>query len=241
MSPRIALAILAEQNAGFALGKAGVKVEQMVKEYGMCVLEDAKEGIKIQLMSIIGEIEGHESAGGQTKTTKYEHMLPLLATMEANEEVQGILFVINTVGGDVSCGLALAEMIAGLSKPTVALVVGDSHSIGVPLSVAADHTIITPTATVIIHPVRMSGMVLGAPQTYEYFKLIQDRITGFIAKHSAVSEQTLQQWMITPGVLSRDLGTILVGEEAVQKGLFQEVGGITQALDKLKQMIRERM
>ncbi|MCI5640474.1 MAG: ATP-dependent Clp protease proteolytic subunit [Lachnospiraceae bacterium] len=218
-----------------------MKVEQMVKEYGMCVLEDAKEGIKIQLMSIIGEIEGHESAGGQTKTTKYEHMLPLLATMEANEEVQGILFVINTVGGDVSCGLALAEMIAGLSKPTVALVVGDSHSIGVPLSVAADHTIITPTATVIIHPVRMSGMVLGAPQTYEYFKLIQDRITGFIAKHSAVSEQTLQQWMITPGVLSRDLGTILVGKEAVQKGLFQEVGGITQALDKLKQMIRERM
>lgn len=216
-------------------------MEQMVKEYGMCVLEDAKEGIKIQLMSIIGEIEGHESAGGQTKTTKYEHMLPLLAAMEANEEVQGILFVINTVGGDVSCGLALAEMIAGLSKPTVALVVGDSHSIGVPLSVAADHTMITSTATVIIHPVRMSGMVLGAPQTYEYFKLIQDRITGFIAKHSAVSKQTLQQWMITPGVLSRDLGTILVGEEAVQKGLFQEVGGITQAIDRLKQMIRERM
>lgn len=180
-------------------------MDEVLKEYGMRLLVNEETGVRMQLVSIIGEIEGHESASSQTKTTKYEHMLPILASLEQSDKLDGILFLINTVGGDVSCGLALAEMIAGLSKPTVALVVGDSHSIGVPLSVAADYTVIAPSATVIIHPVRMSGMVLGAPQTYEYFRLIQERITGFIAAHSNVSEDTIEQWMITPGILSRDL------------------------------------
>ena len=162
-----------------------------------------------------------------------KHLLPILTKIEETAEIDGVLFLINTVGGDVSCGLALAEFIASLSKPTVALVIGDSHSIGVPLSVAADYTVIAPSATVIIHPVRMNGPVLGAPQTYEYFHLIQERITQFIAKHSSVSKEQLQEWSVAPGILSRDLGTIFVGEEAVKAGLYQQVGGIREALEVL--------
>ena len=209
--------------------------KQLLVDMGSTVVRNSRG--TIHCLTIIGQIEGHCAAPQGTKTTKYEHMLPILASLEQSDYVHGILFLINTVGGDVSCGLALAEMIAGLSKPTVALVVGDSHSIGVPLSVAADYTVIAPSATVIIHPVRMSGMVLGAPQTYEYFRLIQERITGFIAAHSNVSEDTIEQWMITPGILSRDLGTILVGRQAVEAGLYQCVGGIHEALQELQQRI----
>ncbi len=212
-------------------------MEDDVKEYGSMVLEEKAGGHKIQMLSIIGEIEGHENASNTTKTTKYEHLLPKLVALEESSEIDGVLFVINTIGGDVSCGLALAEMIASLSKPTVALVVGDSHSIGVPLSVAADYTLIAPSATVIIHPVRMSGQVLGAPQTYEYFRLIQDRITGFIADHSSVNQEKLEEMMVKPGILSRDLGTILVGEQAVECGLYQEVGGIKEAIQRLHERI----
>ncbi len=212
-------------------------MDEDIKEFGCRLLKDEKTGKAIELVSIIGEIEGHEAAQGNTKTTKYEHMLPLLAYLEHDESVNGILFLINTIGGDVSCGLALAEIIASMSKPTVALVVGDSHSIGVPLSVAADYTFIAPSATVIIHPVRMNGLVLGAPQTYEYFKIIQERITTFISEHSDTKKEQIESMMITPGVLSRDLGTILVGKEAVQKGLFQAVGGIAEAMEKLKTLI----
>lgn len=208
-------------------------IEEDVKEYGITVLDSEKEGHSIWMISIIGEIEGHEAAQERTKTTKYEHLLPILTKIEETKEIDGVLFLINTVGGDVSCGLALAEFIASLSKPTVALVIGDSHSIGVPLSVAADYTVIAPSATVIIHPVRMNGPVLGAPQTYEYFRLIQERITQFIAKHSKVSKEQLQEWMVAPGILSRDLGTIFVGEEAVKAGLYQQVGGIREALEIL--------
>lgn len=224
----------------FVLHIGGGSVEEDIKEFGTSILRDKKTGHNIQLISVIGEIEGHESANSQTKTTKYEHMLPFLTSLEANEEIDGILFLINTVGGDVSCGLALAELIASLSKPTAALVVGDSHSIGVPLSVAPDYTVITPSATVIIHPVRMSGMVLGAPQTYEYFKLIQERITGFISKHSGVAKEKLEEWMVAPGILSRDLGTILVGEQAVERGLYQETGGVREVLGQLHRMIDEK-
>lgn len=214
-------------------------MEDNVKEYGSMILEDLVNGHKIQMLSIIGEIEGHESASNTTKTTKYEHLLPKLVSLEESSDIQGVLFVINTIGGDVSCGLALAEMIASLSKPTVALVVGDSHSIGVPLSVAADYTIIAPSATVIIHPVRMSGQVLGAPQTYEYFRLIQDRITGFIANHSSVKQDDLEEMMVQPGILTRDLGTILVGKQAVECGLYQEVGGIKEAIQKLHEFMEK--
>ncbi len=209
-----------------------------IKEYGITVLKSEKEDHSIWMFSIIGEIEGHENAREQTKTTKYEHMLPMLTKVEESDEIDGVLFLINTVGGDVSCGLALAEFIASLSKPTVALVIGDSHSIGVPLSVAADYTVIAPSATVIIHPVRMNGPVLGAPQTYEYFRLIQERITNFIEKHSDVSKEQIQEWMVAPGILTRDLGTIFVGEEAVNAGLYQKTGGIREALQVLYEKIR---
>jgi ATP-dependent protease ClpP protease subunit len=212
-------------------------MDEDIKEYGITVLKSKREGHHIWMLSIIGEIEGHESAQERTKTTKYEHLLPILTKLEEAEDVDGVLFLIHTVGGDVSCGLALAEFIASLSKPTVALVIGDSHSIGVPLSVAADYTVIAPSATVIIHPVRMNGPVLGAPQTYEYFHLIQERITQFIANHSEVSKEQLQEWMVAPGILSRDLGTIFVGEEAVQAGLYQKVGGIREALEILYEKI----
>lgn len=215
-------------------------MEEDIKEYGNMILVDKKRNHKIQMLSIIGEIEGHESASNTTKTTKYEHLLPMLVSLEESQDIDGILFVVNTIGGDVSCGLALAEMIASLSKPTVALVVGDSHSIGVPLSVAADYTLIAPSATVIIHPVRMSGQVLGAPQTYEYFRLIQDRITGFIANHSSVKKEELEKMMVQPGILSRDLGTILVGDQAVQKGLFQQVGGVQDAMKQLHDLIEKK-
>ena len=212
-------------------------MEDDIKEFGCKRLENAGTGKTIQLISIIGEIEGHECAGNNTKTTKYEHMIPLLASLEHDPSVNGILFMVNTIGGDVSCGLALAELNASMSKPTVALGMGDSHSIGVPLSVAADYTFIAPSATVIIHPVRLNGMVLGAPQTYEYFKLIQERITTFISDHSNAAKEDLEKWMVAPGILTRDLGTILVGKEAVDRGLFQSTGGISDAISRLNEMM----
>ena len=213
------------------------KKDNSIEEYGQMTLENENGRRMIHLLSIIGEVEGHENAPGTSKTTKYDHVLPMLAALEEDKRVEGMLVLLNTSGGDVDAGLAIAEMIASLSIPTVSLVLGGSHSIGVPLSVAADYTVIAPSATVIIHPVRMSGMVLGAPQTYEYFRLIQERITGFIAAHSNVSEDTIEQWMITPGILSRDLGTILVGRQAVEAGLYQCVGGIHEALQELQQRI----
>nr|MBP3598912.1 ATP-dependent Clp protease proteolytic subunit [Eubacterium sp.] len=202
-----------------------------IKEYGKCQLEG------IQLLSIIGEIEGHECVSENTKSTKYEHLLPLLAALQEDEETKGILFLVNTVGGDVSCGLALAEMIAGLSKPTVSLIIGDSHSIGVPLATATDYSFIVPSATMIIHPVRMSGMVIGAPQTYGQFQQIQDRIIDFIARNCEAKKQRLEQLMMNTGMLSKDLGTVLVGQEAVREGLVNEVGNIADALRHLKKLL----
>jgi len=193
----------------------------------------------IHLLSIIGEIEGHECAPSTAKTTKYEHVLPQLAAIEDSSEIDGVLILINTVGGDISSGLALAEMISSLSKPTVSLVLGDSHSIGVPLAVSTDYSFIVPTGTMIIHPVRMSGMVIGAPQTYDYFRLMQERILGFIEGHSKTSKKSLEEMMMNTEMLTKDLGTILVGKEAVEQGLIDEVGGIYHALQKLYTMIDE--
>ena len=189
------------------------------------------------MISVIGEIEGHDCLSQNAKTTKYEHLLPLLAKAEQDDSVKGILFLMNTVGGDVSCGLALAEMIASLSIPTVSLVIGDSHSIAVPLAVSTDYSFIVPSATMIIHPVRMNGMVLGTPQTYSQFQQIQDRILNFIASHSEAEKEKLEQLMMNTSMLSKDLGTVLVGEEAVEQGLVQEVGGISKALEKLNNLI----
>lgn len=191
----------------------------------------------IQLLSIIGEIEGHECVSENTKSTKYEHLLPFLAQLQEEEEITGILFLVNTVGGDVSCGLALAEMIAGLSKPTVSLIIGDSHSIGVPLATATDYSFIVPSATMIIHPVRMSGMVIGAPQTYGQFQQIQDRIIDFIVRNSEAKKERLEDLMMNTGMLSKDLGTVLVGEEAVREGLVNEVGNVADALRYLRKMM----
>lgn len=210
-----------------------------IESTGQVVLDKNEADTRIHLLTIIGEIEGHECANGNTKTTKYEHLLPTLASLEDRSDIDGILILINTVGGDVSAGLALAEMIASLSKPTVSLVVGDSHSIGVPLAVSCDYSFITPTGTMIIHPVRLSGTVIGAPSTYEYFKIIQDRIVSFVSSHSGVEAEDIEEMMVKKGVLTKDLGTILVGEEAVSKGLIRQVGGIKEALAKLHEMIEE--
>ena len=214
--------------------------DEKISEYGQVVLEKGKRGEKIHLLSVIGEIEGHEVLPEKTKTTKYEHVLPQLASIENDDEIDGVLVILNTVGGDVEAGLAIAEMIASLSKPTVSLVLGGSHSIGVPLAVSTKYSFIVPSGTMLVHPVRMGGMVIGAPQTYEYFKKIQDRSTGFIARHSKVSQKRLEEMMMENGELTKDLGTILIGEMAVKEGIIDEVGGMKEALAKLYSMIGEK-
>ena len=209
-----------------------------IKETGQATLDDGKN--KIHLMTIIGEIEGHESGVSGGKATKYDHILPELAAIEDSSEVDGLLILLNTAGGDIDAGLAIAEMIASLSKPTVSLVLGGSHSIGVPLAVASDYSFIVPSGTMLVHPVRMTGMIIGAPQTYEYFKRMQDRITGFIAGHSRADQEKLERMMMNTGELTKDLGTILIGRTAVDEGLIDEVGGIKEALKKLHDMIDAR-
>lgn len=216
------------------------KSDERIAEYGQ-VLLDEKNGLgNIYLLSVIGEIEGHENLNSGSKTTKYEHVLPKLAQIEDSREIEGVLLLINTQGGDVSCGLALAEMVASLSKPTVSLVIGDSHSIGVPLAVSADDSFIVPTASMLIHPVRMTGMTIGAPQTYHYFQRIQDRITGFIADHSSTPQDKIEELMMNTTDLTKDLGTLLVGEDAVRIGLIRQEGGIDKALRRLREMIKRR-
>ncbi len=213
------------------------KKDRKITDFGQVILGENKKHKKIQLMTIIGEIEGHDVLPSSSKTTKYEHILPQLAAIEDNEDIGGIMFLINTVGGDVSAGLALAEMIASMSKPTVSMVLGDSHSIGVPLAVSADYSFIAPSATMIVHPVRMNGTIIGAPQTFDYFRLIQDRIVNFISLHSGIEKGELESMMINTGMLTKDLGTILVGQEAVEKGLINEVGGISRAFEKLTELM----
>lgn len=217
------------------MGKENEKDD--IIEYGEVDVKEGKN--RIHVMTIIGEIEGHDNLASGSKTTKYEHVLPKLAKIEEDEECRGLLLIINTVGGDVSAGLALAEMVSSMSKPTVALVIGDCHSIGVPLAVSCDYSFIVPSGTMIIHPVRMSGTVIGAPQTYEYFKIIQDRIVGFVANHSGASADEIEEMMMKKGVLTKDLGTILVGADAVSAGLINEVGGIGEAFAKLNELIKE--
>lgn len=216
------------------------KNDNKIEEYGQITLEDNTKHRKIHLLSIIGEVEGHENAPGSSKTTKYDHVLPQLAALEDNHEVEGMLVLLNTSGGDVDAGLAIAEMIASLSMPTVSLVLGGSHSIGVPLAVSTDYSFIVPTGTMMIHPVRMTGMVIGAAQTYEYFEMIQDRILSFVSGHSDIAYDRLKRLMLNTEMLTRDLGTVLVGKEAVDQGLIDEVGGIKEALGKLHEMIEER-
>ncbi|MBQ7065770.1 MAG: ATP-dependent Clp protease proteolytic subunit [Lachnospiraceae bacterium] len=212
-------------------------VDERIKENGQATLNENEEKHNIQLISIIGEIEGHENLSSGSKSTKYEHILPQLAAIEDSSQVDGVVFLLNTMGGDVEAGLAIAEMIASLSKPTVSLVLGGSHSIGVPIATSTDYSFIVPTGTMVIHPVRLNGMVIGVAQTFDYFKQIQERITGFVVKHSKISEKRILELMMETKVLTKDVGSILVGEEAVKEGIINEVGGIKEAMKKIHEMI----
>lgn len=210
---------------------------QQIKEMGQVILDGNQKHRKVELLTIIGEVEGHESAPAHSKTTKYEHILPKLALLEDDESIDGLLILLNTVGGDVEAGLAIAEMIASLSKPTVSLVLGGGHSIGVPMAVSADYSFVVPSATMVIHPVRSNGMFIGVAQTYRNMERIQDRITGFISGHSKVSQKRLEELMLDTSQLVKDVGTMLEGEEAVREGLIDQVGGIQEALGKLYELI----
>lgn len=226
--------MMKQENNGKERNEEKKEQRESIKENGELSLSH-----NIHLLSVIGEIEGHECLSANAKTTKYEHVLPRLAAIEDSPDIEGLLILLNTVGGDVEAGLAIAEMIASLSKPKVSLVLGGSHSIGVPIAVSTDYSFIVKTGTMVIHPVRMNGTVIGAPQTYDYFQQMQDRILGFISDHSRASRQRLEELMLDTGILTKDLGTILVGADAVCEGLIDEVGGISEALKKLHQLINE--
>uniref|UniRef100_UPI003FEEB9D4 ClpP family protease n=1 Tax=Roseburia sp. TaxID=2049040 RepID=UPI003FEEB9D4 len=216
------------------------KKNEDIKEFGQLELKENKNNHRIYMLTIIGEIEGHDCLPSSTKTTKYEHVLPRLAEIEDNQNIEGVLLLLNTVGGDVESGLAIAEMVASLSKPTVSLVLGGSHSIGVPLAVSTDYSFIVPSGTMVIHPVRMNGMVIGAQPTYDYFKQMQDRILNFISTHSGAKKERLEKLMMNTGMLTKDLGTILVGSDAVEEHLINEVGGIDAAFCKLHELIGKK-
>lgn len=216
--------------------KQGIKNEQ-IRQVGSLNLNENKEKHKIKLLTIIGEVEGHEAVSGNTKATKYEHLLPMLAEVEDSEEIEGLLILLNTLGGDVEAGLSIAEMIASLSKPTVSLVLGGSHSIGGPLAVSAKYSFIVPSGTMIVHPVRSNGMFIGVTQSLRNMIKTQDRITRFLASHSRMSQSRIEELMLNPTDLVKDVGTLLEGREAVREGLIDEVGGMSDALGKLHEMI----
>lgn len=216
-------------------------MDDRVKEYGEIIQrKDEKRNLHgIAIMTIIGEIEGHEMCGNSTKATKYEHLIPRIAEVELEPEVEGLLLVLNTCGGDVDAGLAIAELIASIRKPTVSLVLGGSHSIGVPIAVSTDYSYIVPTGTMVIHPVRMNGTVIGAKQTYDYIEQIQNRIVSFVTDHSSVTEDCFLHYMMATQNMSKDIGTILTGTEAVNAGIIDELGGLSDALAKLISFIEK--
>lgn len=195
------------------------------------------KGGNIYTLTIIGQVEGHQVLPDNCKTTKYEHVLPLLAGIEESDDVDGLLLLLNTVGGDIEAGLAIAEMIAGMKKPTVSLVLGGGHSIGIPLAVCTKKSFITPTASMTVHPVRMTGLVVGAPQTFRYFQRIQEQITEFVANNSKIEKSRFEQYMMATGEMATDVGTILYGKEAVASGLIDKLGGLNDALSALHRMI----
>ena len=192
---------------------------------------------EIHCVTIIGQVEGHQSMGEDSKTTKYEHVMPLLAAIEETKDIGGVLILLNTVGGDVDAGLGIAELIAGMTKPTASLILGGGHSIGAPLAVAAKRSFIAPSAAVMLHPVRLTGVVLGAPQTYRYFEQMQERIVGFITAHSAIPRDRLLAYMLATDELANDLGTVLTGQQAVDSGLIDQLGGLSDALAWLHSQI----
>ncbi len=194
----------------------------------------------IYTLTIIGQVEGHQVLPETAKTTKYEHVLPLLAGIEESEETDGLLLLLNTVGGDIEAGLAIAEMIAGMKKPTVSLVLGGGHSIGIPLAVCTKKSFITPTASMTVHPVRMTGLVVGAPQTFRYFQRIQEQIADFVTENSKISKEQFEKYMMATGEMATDVGTILYGRDAVESGLIDQLGGLSDALDALHKMIAKQ-
>ncbi|MFZ5639675.1 MAG: ClpP family protease [Bacillota bacterium] len=221
--------------------KAGINKKgdvNTIKELGQMTIPQTKTNI--HCLPIVGQIEGHLVLPPQNKTTKYEHIIPQLVALEENPEVEGVLVVLNTIGGDVEAGLAIAEMIASMSKPTVSLILGGGHSIGVPIAVASKFSFIANTASMTIHPIRLTGLVIGVPQTYEYLDKMQDRVVRFITTHSEVTEKKFRELMFRTGELARDIGTVLIGKDAVEVGMVDAVGGLADAVQKLNEMIAER-
>ncbi|HZJ58382.1 MAG TPA: ATP-dependent Clp protease proteolytic subunit [Clostridia bacterium] len=209
-----------------------------IKEFGTTTLP--KPPPNIHCLTIIGQIEGHMVLPPQNKTTKYEHVIPQLVAIEESKEIEGTLLILNTVGGDVEAGLAIAELISTMSKPSVSLVLGGGHSIGVPLSVCTDHSFIASTATMTIHPIRMTGVIIGIPQTYDYFNKMQERVVNFVIRHCNITRHKFKELMLRTGELANDVGTVLIGEEAVENGLIDQVGGLRDAMGKLKELINRK-
>ena len=209
--------------------------QEQILELGTDITKSSKGNI--YTLTIIGQVEGHQVAPETVKTTKYEHVLPLLAGIEESDDVDGLLLLLNTVGGDIEAGLAIAEMIAGMKKPTVSLVLGGGHSIGIPLAVCTKKSFITPTASMTVHPVRMTGLVVGAPQTFRYFQRRQEQIADFVTTNSGISRKKFEKYMMATGEMATDVGTILYGKEAVSSGLIDRLGGLNDALTELHNMI----
>lgn len=228
-------------------GKASIGEETHVEKEKIESIEEIKELGKstssnpkgnIHCLTIIGQIEGHMILPPQNKTTKYEHVIPQLVAIEENDDIDGLLLVLNTVGGDVEAGLAIAEMVASMSKPNVSLVLGGGHSIGVPMAVSTNFSFIAPSATMTIHPLRLNGLIIGVPQTYEYFDKMQERVVQFVSKNSGITKERFRELMLKTGELANDVGTVLFGEEAVRNGLINEVGGLASSLKKLYDLIK---
>ena len=217
----------------------GSSIVEKIQQLGQTNVPQAPDA-NIHVLTIIGQIEGHITLPPQNKTTKYEHLLPQLIAIEQNPKIEGLIILLNTIGGDVEAGLALAEMIASLSKPTVSIVLGGGHSIGAPIAVSTDYSFITPTATMTIHPVRLTGLVIGVPQTFEYIDKMQERVINFVVNHSNIERETFKELMFAKGNLTRDIGTNVVGEDAVSYGLIDAVGGVKEAMAKLNEFIEER-
>ena len=210
--------------------------QSQILEFGSQLTKNSKSNI--YTLTIIGQVEGHQVLPETVKTTKYEHVLPLLAGIEESEEIDGLLLLLNTVGGDIEAGLAIAEMIAGMKKPTVSLVLGGGHSIGIPLAVCTKKSFITPTASMTVHPVRMTGLVVGAPQTFRYFHRIQEQIADFVTNNSKITRKQFEDYMMATGEMATDVGTILYGKEAVSSGLIDQLGGLSDAVEALHEMIK---
>ncbi|WP_102346887.1 ClpP family protease [Bacillus sp. Marseille-P3661] len=210
-----------------------------IQQLGQTNVPQMGQESNIHCLTIVGQIEGHMQLPPQNKTTKYEHLIPQIVAIEQNPKIEGLLIILNTVGGDVEAGLAISEMIASLSKPTVSIVLGGGHSIGVPIAVSADYSYIAETATMTIHPVRLTGLVIGVPQTFEYLDKMQDRVVQFVTAHSNITEDRFKELMLSKGNLTRDIGTNVVGRDAVKYGLIDEVGGVGQAIAKLNELIEQ--